>query len=141
MAQSKVGMLKKVVVGLSVIIILTLIAMFGVSLAAGVALKDTKLGGEVGAYNKAMLSTDGSPVSVDVTETDLDLFELPKFIGAWGGLAGSIPVQGLCVEAQGKYPLFFPPLFFPDHVRSQSCSTAVRPLGPAVLTPISVGLS
>ena len=75
MAQSKVGMLKKVVAGLSVVIILTLIAMFGVSLAAGIALKDTKLGGEVGTYNKAMLSTDGSPISVDVTETDLDLFE------------------------------------------------------------------
>ena len=76
-ANSKVGMLKKVVVLLVVLIIITLIAMFGVSLAAGIALKDTKLDGEVGAYNKAMLSTDGSPISVDVTETDLELFDLP----------------------------------------------------------------
>ena len=76
-ANSKIGMLKKVVALLVVIIILTLIAMFGVSLAAGVALKDTKLDGEVGTYNKAMLSTDGSPISVDVTETDLELFDLP----------------------------------------------------------------
>ena len=74
-AQSKIGMLKKVIILLFGIIIATLIAMFGVSLAAGVALKDTKL--EAGAYNKAMLATDGSPISVDVTETDLELFDLP----------------------------------------------------------------
>ena len=70
-------MLKKFIKVLVGIIALTLLAMFGVSLAAGYALKDTQLGAAEMPGSVPMVSRDGTPISVDVSEASGRLFELP----------------------------------------------------------------
>ena len=71
----KIGMLRKMVGMLMVIIVATLIAMFGVSFAAGFALKDTAMGTSDGG-GTPMVATDGSAVTVGVSEEARELFDL-----------------------------------------------------------------
>jgi len=71
----KIGMMRKMIGMLMVIIVATLVAMFGVSFAAGFALKDTAMGTSDGG-GTPMVATDGSPVTVGVSEEARTLFEL-----------------------------------------------------------------
>ena len=70
---------KGAAIALFAIVIFALIAMFGVSFAAGIALKDSKMEKvetEDGP-SAQMKSIDGSPVTVSVTEDILGIFEIP----------------------------------------------------------------
>merc|ERR1719240_2441321 len=76
-------MLKKFTGVLTGIIMATLVAMFGVSFAAGFALKDSKVttAPQV-ADTMPMMATDGSPVSVETSQSDLKFFALPTLSAA-----------------------------------------------------------
>lgn len=71
-AQNKVGMLKKFVALLLVIIIVLLTAMFGVSMAAGAALKESHI------KDDEMISTRGVAVRIDSVETSYKLWDMPS---------------------------------------------------------------
>ena len=65
------------------IIMASLVAMFGVSFAAGFALKDSKVAESPQvADTMPMMATDGSPVSVETTQSDLNFFALPTLSAA-----------------------------------------------------------
>jgi len=76
-------MLKKFVGVLVLIIVATLVAMFGVSFAAGFALKDSTVTEAAQVSDTMpMMATDGSPVSVETTQSDLNFFALPALSAA-----------------------------------------------------------
>merc|ERR1719313_1641182 len=67
---------KGAAIGLFIIVVLSLVAMFGVSFAAGHALKDSKL--EQSAEGTAVMkSTSGAPVTVSVSEENEGWFDIP----------------------------------------------------------------
>jgi len=74
--ENQNSMLKKFVGILVVMILATLIAMFGVSFAAGIALKETQMVSDP-VNGATMKTTGGAPVTVSVTEQVGSLFDLP----------------------------------------------------------------
>ena len=71
MAQQSINkMLRKMVGLLVLIVVLTLLAMFGVSLAAGEALKDSKVSGSV------MTTLKGTPMQVDTVQSTKTLWHV-----------------------------------------------------------------
>ena len=71
MAQRSINkMLRKMVGLLVLIVVLTLLAMFGVSLAAGEALKDSKVSGSV------MTTLKGTPMQVDTVQSTKTLWHV-----------------------------------------------------------------
>ena len=71
MAQQSINkMLRKMVGLLVLIVVLTLLAMFGVSLAAGEALKDSKVSGSV------MTTLNGTPMQVDTVQSTKTLWHV-----------------------------------------------------------------
>ena len=67
---------KRAAIGLFGLLIVSLLAIFGVSFAAGMILKDSKLE-ESFEGTAVMKATDGTPVSVSVTEEAKALFDMP----------------------------------------------------------------
>ena len=67
---------KRAAIGLFGLLVVSLLAIFGVSFAAGMILKDSKLE-ESFEGTAVMKATDGTPVSVSVTEEAKALFDMP----------------------------------------------------------------
>ena len=100
-------MLKKGIGLLMIIIMATLGAMFGVSLAAGQALKESKVSKEEGTEpgTSVMETLSGEPVTVGLTEFSGTLFDLPTLgarelahlssVGGWVDLTTDPEVGGI----------------------------------------------
>ena len=84
MQQAQMNKMLKKFVGVLVLIILAvLFAMFGVSFAAGFALKDSKVAAVPQVEGSMpMVATDGMPISVEATESTLGFFALPALSAA-----------------------------------------------------------
>ena len=68
-------MYKRAAIGLFALVVLSLLAMFGVSFAAGHALKDSKL--EESEGTATLKSTSGAPVTVGISEGAESMFDIP----------------------------------------------------------------